>query len=95
MGYRLYQLGAGHAILDRVRKVETQLFGIAAGDECGNGHQASVPGRQLPAGPHLSEQHVIGHLREEWRDLPELALRTGGLLFCYQGISSPGMVERR
>jgi hypothetical protein len=44
--------------------VRPQLFGVAAGDQGGDGDQAAVPGRELGAPPDVTEEDVVGEGHE-------------------------------
>jgi len=60
---RFLELGVGEAVLLRDAEVGSQLFGVAAGDQRGDGDEAAIPGRKFLAFPDVAEQHVIsqGH----------------------------------
>jgi hypothetical protein len=72
------------AVLLGVVEVEVQLFGVTAGEKCGDADRAAVALGELRPLPHLVEQHRVGVVGEPGCEVPARRAR---------GASSPG--ERR
>jgi hypothetical protein len=56
-------------------QVVGELPGVPGGGQRRDRDQAPVPGRQLRAGPHLAEQHVIGEADQAGGEVTELPRR--------------------
>ena len=56
-----------------------QLVGVPAGDEGGDGDEASVPRRQLGSVPDVVEEHVVGQCGELRGDVADGAAAASDL----------------
>jgi hypothetical protein len=78
--YRLDQLVASDAVLDRAPEVERQFVRVVTGDERGGGHEASVPLRESGALRDLAEEDALGQVVEGGGDVGIRATRRGRLV---------------
>src|SRR4051794_15805782 len=86
MGDDLLQLRLGHTVVLGVAEVESELIGVAAGDERGDGDEASVPCRELRAVPDVLEEDVVsecGELGSNVADGPSASADLSRLLFAH------------
>lgn len=65
------------AVLLGVVKVEVQLLGVAAGEECGNRDEAAVALGELGPPRHLVEKDAVRVADQAWREISEGALAAG------------------
>ena len=91
MGDCLDQLGLAHAVLAGAAEVETQLVGVATGDQGGDGDEAAVAGGKPVSVPDVVEEDVVGDLSKLGGNVTDAAAPPPiclGWLAC-SGVNAP------